>query len=187
MKVVLRLFSVFFVLIAFSFTSIAYAKIPVAVLNVQALWEKSSAAESARAQIKVKDDAFAAELKKKDEELKKEDEELTKKRSVLSAEAYETARKAFREKQISISTALEKKREGLKKSINQATDPIRAAIVDIVATIAKQKEIDVVLDRAQAVYASSSLDITAEVLTTLNQKLPKITVDFKEPEAPAKK
>ena len=185
MKKITRFQFLLFPLIAIFLAHSASAKMSIAVVDVQSIWEKSSAAEEARKQLKSKDESFVAEVKKKDEELKKEDEELSKKRSVLSADAYEAQRKAFKEKQVAISTALERKRENLKKSIAKATDTVQAAIFDIVASLAKEKEFELAIPKSQAVYASSQIDITADVLKILNQKLPKIDIEVKESEQKA--
>lgn len=174
------------------FTSVAaHAKAPIAVVDLQLIWDKSAAAEEARNQIKIRKDALTSELKKKEEELKKEDEELTKKRSALAADAYEAKRKEFKEKQMKIAGDLQRKRENIEKSVSKAVNTVQASIIDIVANLAKEKEFDVAIYRTQVLYASQQLDLTADVLKILNQKLPKIDIEVKDTAAkastPAKK
>ena len=51
-------------------------------------------------------------------------------------------------------------------------------IKDIIADIAKDKDLDVIVPAAQALYYKDELDITEEVLGKLNKKITKIDVKF---------
>ena len=51
-------------------------------------------------------------------------------------------------------------------------------IKDIIAEISKEKELDVIIPAAQALYYKDNLDISEEVLKRLNKKITKIDVKF---------
>ena len=51
-------------------------------------------------------------------------------------------------------------------------------IKDIIADISKEKELDVIIPAAQALYYKDDLDISAEVLARLNKKITKVDVKF---------
>ncbi len=51
-------------------------------------------------------------------------------------------------------------------------------IKDIIADISKEKDLDVIMPSAQALYYKDELDISEEVLTRLNKKITKADVKF---------
>jgi outer membrane protein len=168
------------------FTSAAsYAKNTIAVVDAQAVWEKSLASKEANTTIKARREALSAELSKKQEELQKDSEELTKKRSALSAEAFEAKRKELADKKTKIELDLNKKKESLDKSIATVITTFQRVLTEVTTALAKEKEIEMVLNRTQILYTNPQMDITDEVLKNVNQKLPKIDMTAKDTESKA--
>lgn len=153
----------------------------IAVVNIQGIMHDSLAAKSVRTQLESKQKAFQAELSKKEEALQKEDQELAKQRGVLSKEAFEEKVKAFRRQATETQKEVAAKKAMLDSALERALGEIQKATTDIIAEIAKEKKFSVAIPTSQLLYAESSLDISAEVLSKLNSKLPKVNVKFEAP------
>lgn len=158
------------------FTSIAHADTVIAIVDIQHILENASAAKNARDQIKLMREGFMADIKKKDTQLNAEEKELTTQRTILSAEAFEKKRQAFRDKQMGIQRDVQAKRAQLDKSSSVALNAIHKNIYEIISALAKERKFDIALSNSQILYANKTLDITNEVLTQLDKKLPKISV-----------
>ena len=55
---------------------------------------------------------------------------------------------------------------------------IIGAINEIISDLARDKGLDLVLQRPAVFYAGPDLDVTQEVLSRLNRKLPSVTVNI---------
>lgn len=156
----------------------------VAVVNIQGIMRDSSAAKSVREQLEQKQKAYQAEISKKEEALQKEDQELAKQRGVLAKEAFEEKVKAFRAKATDTQREVATKKAMLDNALERSLADIQKATTDIIAELAKEKNFNLAIPTSQLLYADSGMDISAEVLKRLNEKLPSVSVKF---EAPAKK
>ncbi len=154
------------------------AEMKIVTLNIQEIMKDSTAAKSVRDQLDTKRKSFEAEMSKKEEDLRKEDQDLSKQRSVLAPEAFEKKLKDFREKAGTAQRDVAAKRSQLDNAFTAAVNDIQKAVTDIVAHKAKEKGFSLVVPTSQLVWADPSLDISKDVLTKLNEKLPKVTVKF---------
>jgi len=156
----------------------AAASSKVAVVNVQKIMKESKAAQAVRSQVTAKQKAFQAELDKKEGELQKEDQDLAKQRSVLSPEAFEKKYKDFRKKAAEAQKEVREKRGKLDRGFTEALTEIQKKVTEIVAGIAKEKEVEMVVANTPVLYVSPDLDITDAVLSKLDAQLPNVTVNF---------
>lgn len=149
-----------------------------AVVNIQIIMKDSKAANSVRDQVQTKQKQFQSELDKKEKELQEEDKELAKQRSLLSPEAFKQQYQQFRQKAATAQKEIQKKRVQLDKALGEALADIQQNVVTIVAEVAKEKGANMAISTSQVLYADPALDITSEVLTRLDKKVPKLTVKF---------
>lgn len=94
--------------------------------------------------------------------------------------SWEEKKKAFDGEILGKRQDVEKKNAGIVKGEIVAIKDIQENVVKITADIAKQKNIQIVLDRKAVLIAIQGLDITDEVLKNLNAKVK--TVAFKSVE-----
>ena len=157
----------------------------IAVVNIQQIMHDSTAAKNVREQLDSKQKAFQADLSKKEEKFQKEEQELGKERSVLSKAAFDEKARAFSKKATEAQKDVESKKALLNNAFAHANYDLQKAVTDIVADIAKEKGFLIALPTesptSQVLYADPKLDITQEVLTRLNKKLPKLDVKFEAP------
>lgn len=179
----MKMFYLAIAVLALAFAPAAYAEgNTIAVVNVQKIMHDSTAAKSATEQLEKKQKSFQDELKKKDEALQKEEQELAKQKSVLSKEAFEEKTRSFRGKVTDIQKEVQSKKALLDTAYARALGDIQKAVTDIIAELAKEKSFSLAVPTSQLLYADEKLDISAEVLSRLNKKLPKLDVKFEAPE-----
>ncbi len=145
--------------------SLPAAATEVAVVNIQKIMKDSKAANAVREQVKKKQKSFQAELDKKEKALQKEDQELAKQRNVLSQDAFKKKYDAFRKKAVDAQKEVRVKRAKLDKGLAKALADIQKKVTSIVASVAKEKGIDVVISGNLVLYTVSKQDITDECLS----------------------
>lgn len=158
------------------------AKPAIAVVNIQQVMKDSTAAKSVREQLESKQKSFQADITKKEESLKKEDQELAKQKNVLSKDAFEEKARAFRNKATEVQKEVQSKKALLDNAFERALSDIQKATTDIISDLSKEKGFVVALPTSQILYGDTKLDISEEVLTRLNKKLPKLDVKFEAPD-----
>ncbi len=162
----------------------AQAASNIAVVNIQGIMRDSTAAKSIRDQMEAKQKAYQSDLQKKEESLQKEDAELRKQKSVLSKEALEEKAKAFNSKATDLQKEVAGKKAALDGAFERSLNEIQKSVTDIIAEMAKEKGFSIAIPTSQILYADTSMDISADVLKRLNERLPRVDVKFDAPAAP---
>lgn len=168
----------------FAFAPAAFAEDApqIAVVDVQKVMNESTAAKSVREQLEAKQKTFQGDITKKEEQLQKEDQELGKQRGVLSKEAFEEKAVAFRKKVTEVQKEVQSKKSLLDNAAARSWGSIQKTVTEIVADLAKEKGFLIAMPTEsptwQLLYADGRLDISDEVTTRLNKKLPKLDVKF---------
>lgn len=180
----MRLLAIFTVcLLAFSGT--AKAEMSYVVVSVQQIMQEASAMESIRKQIESKRQEYQAAITEQEEELRAKDQELAEQRAILSPEAMEEKKREFRSELTEVQRDVQIKRAELDRAYGKATNQVKKAILDIVDELADEKGFNLALPASQVLYGKPSLDITDQVLSRLNEKLPDVKVVVEKIEAPA--
>jgi len=149
-----------------------------AVINIQQIMRDSTAAQNVREQLEEKSKSFQSEITKKQEQLQKEKQDLSEKRSVLSKSAFDEKAATFEKKVTGAQKEAQSKKALLDNAFERAINQIQKAVTDIIADMAKDKGFAVAIPSSQILHYDSKLDITADVLKRLNEKLPKLDVKF---------
>ena len=147
-----------------------------AVLNLEKVMRQSAAGRSLQNQIEEVRAANLAKDRQADEALRAEDQKLNSQRAVLSDESFAQKRKELQSRLIAQRKEFEDRREQFQVAVDKAWFRIRAVVVEVTDAVAAEREIDVVVAQRNTVLLSQDLDITAEVLQRLDQKLGDITL-----------
>jgi Skp family chaperone for outer membrane proteins len=150
----------------------------VAVINMQKIMDESTAAKDLQAQLEAKRSSYQASIKAKEEKLRKEEEDLVKQKNILAKDALEQKQKEFIAEINKVRKEVQDKRVALDNAYKQALNELNKAILQIVSDMAEEKGFNLAFPHSALVYASSDFDITADVITQLNKKLPKVTLKF---------
>lgn len=150
----------------------------VGVLDVEKIVKDSKAMRDIQSKVSKKQDEYQKEVTAKQTSLEAEQKKLEGKKNVLSKDAMDKEVKNFEKKVDDLKNFVDKKQNSLKKASVDGMSKVNDKIKDIIADISKEKEFDLVVPSAQALYYKDELDITNEVLTRLNKKITKVDVKF---------
>jgi outer membrane protein len=99
--------------------------------------------------------------------------------NTLSNEEREKRGAALEAKTQQLQVAAQQRQQQLSEALAKANAPISKAVGEIVPAIAKQRGANIVLDRAALAQGDPAFDITQDVITQLDARLPSLKVDLK--------
>ena len=152
--------------------------VSLAVVDFRGVLAKSEAARNIRSAVDEKRQELRKYFLEFENNLRDEQKDLSKKRSIVTAEAFEQRARKLKEKAQSAQRLAQTSNQKLKKSFDQAMDKVQKELLRIVAEVAEETGVGVVLFRSAIVIAVKKLDISKEVLKRLNKKLPDVKVRF---------
>ena len=148
----------------------------VAVIDYQRLLRESDAAQSIRAQVETKRQAYQAEVEAAREQLAERDRRLEAERAELSSRAYRERRRAFEEDVAGVQRLVQERRRQLDEASNAAFQRIRDTVVQIIDALSERYRFNLVLPRSEVLVFAPEIDLTAEVMTELNERLPSVDI-----------
>ena len=152
--------------------------VSLAVVDFRGVLSKSEAARNIRSVVDEKRQELRKYFLEVENSLRDEQKDLSKKRSIVTAEAFEQRARKLKEKAQSAQKLAQTSNQKLKKSFDQAMDKVQKELLRIVAEVAEETGVGVVLFRSAIVIAVKKLDISKVVLQRLNKKLPEVKVRF---------
>lgn len=186
MMIMMALFGLMMVLSPVSYAAdgdAATKPTKIAVVDVQGLISESKAGKSIQAQINKQRESFKEEFSK----LEKELGDMQKKMGDDKSPEYAAKKKEFESKMMDANKLVQDRRQVLEKAAAEAVMELRKEIVRVTADIADQEKYTIVITRQDVVLAEKDMDITQQVLTALDKKLPdvKVNMDSAKAAAPA--
>ena len=156
---------------------ILQVELPIAVLDVQRILRDSSAVKNIREQVAEYGSTIENEVEKKRTEIRSANQELTRQRTILSPDAFAEKRRLFEEKVVGVQRLVQQRQRDLDASRNKAMAEVNKAYTEVVAKFAAERNLAVILRKVQTVFTLGNLDVTQEVLSRLNKKLPTVKID----------
>ncbi len=150
----------------------------IAIVDVQLIFEKSTAVQKVRDQIEKKAEEFRKDSTDKEAYFKKKYEELEKQKSVLAKDVYEKKTQDLTKEFSDAQKKFQDNRNVLDKAYAEAMQQFENVLSDIVKDEATKIGSALVLPKMQVLYNKQDSEITDNVLTALNSKLPNIDVKF---------
>jgi len=150
----------------------------IGILDVDKIIQESQAVNDIQKKVDSKKSNYESEINKKQSILESDQKKLEDKKITLSKEAFDKEVKAFESKVEDLKTFVDRKQNSLKKASIDAMGKVNDKVKSIVAEIAKEKNLDIIIPSSQTLYFKDELDITAEVLSSLNKKITKVEVKF---------
>jgi len=148
----------------------------IAVLDVQQIMRDSKAAVGIQAELQRQRAAYQAELAQQENALLAADQDLAGQRATLSQEQYKQKREALDQQAMQLRRNVQGRKDELEELFNNSINQVRQALAQVVAEIAQEKGITLVLSKSQVVLSATGFDITADTLTKLDAKLPSVAV-----------
>lgn len=173
------------VILSFSVTT--YASIPnnknkylarIAIVDIQSVLEASIAIQSVRKSVDSISKKIQQDMLKKEMELKEIEGKLLEKRPTLSEDDFNKEVLNFNKKVNSVKKEIQERKIRLEQSHSEAIGKVQDVIIDIIGSSAKKHDIDVVMPNTQILFSRNTLNITNEIIQTLNNNLKHIEVAY---------
>ena len=172
----------FLFLISLTVSSISdnYPNTSIGVLDLNRVLLDAKAAKKAAEEIDKIAKVIENELIKSDEEIINEQNKLIEAQSIMAPEAFELKRKEYEEKVQNYNIERQNKLLSIDKLVESSRNEILDKLKPILEEISEDKGITVILEKGTVLLNAETMDITDEVIKTLNKELPKIEVSLQE-------
>lgn len=175
MKVYLRLALLACVI---ALTAPARAETSIAVIDIQKIMQSSRAAVSIQEQIDSLRKDFMADLHNKEEKLRDLESQLDT--GDISSEGLNRQKQNFEAQLLEARRLAQARKSALDETIKQARQTLRANLLEVAQDIADENGYDLIISRQDVVIGAMDLDITAETLDRLNERLPKVEIKINQ-------
>lgn len=169
-------FCVIFAISVFVATGNSSASNVVAVIDLGKILAQSKAMKDAHQQISSLENAYKESQKNRENAFREEEQKLLQQRAILAPEAYTEKRDAFRSKARDFQNEVRAKLRQFALTRSDIVLKVETALEPIVSKIAKSVKADMILEKKQILFAATEIEITDQIISDLNKKLPKIKV-----------
>lgn len=142
----------------------------VGTIDLVEVLRQSTATSSVRALLDEKRAQFQEEFAAREVDLMAREKALQSKRDVMSAEAFGEEVRLFQAEVADVQREIQRKRKSLDNAFQQAQDKLRDLALEIVGDVAKERKLDLVLNRDNVLIFRNQLDLTTIVLERLNER-----------------
>jgi len=169
------------IVLAIGTLSAAHAQ-NILVINEETILTESQVGQHIASQLEVIGREIQTELEAAAQPLTQENEALQAETSALSQEAIQQRPdlmqriEALNQQAQQFELARRARQQEIVQTERQAMRPIYDALGPILEAVVEERGIDILVDRANLVFASPDVDISDEVITRLNQEVPTVTV-----------
>ena len=172
----------FIAILLFSSNSSAdnYPNTSIGVLDLNKVLLDAKAAKNAAEEIDKIAKKIEDELINSDESMIKEQNKLIESQSIMAPEAFELKRKEYEEKVQNYNIERQKKLLSVDQLVESSRNEILNNLKPILENISETRGITVILEKGTVLLNAETMDITEEVIKTLNKELPKIEVSLEE-------
>ena len=128
---------------------------------------------------------FQDEFSVVEAELQQTERDLMSKRELLSVDEHDKQIKAFQQRVTQLQQDIQRKRQAIDNAYQKAQSDIRSEALSIIAEIAREMKLDLVLNRDSSLIFLPHLNISDEVLTRLNErtKNARIEIEVQQPQS----
>ena len=162
------------------------AKLPapvIAIIDVQRILQESLAAKNVQQQLEAQRAKFQNEIAGEEKQLRQAEQELAAARQNLTPDVLADREQQLRQRFLTVERQVQSRRKALDQAFSESMNKVRKSLLDIVSQIAGQKGANLVVVKQQALWSDRQLDITDEVLASLNKALPAVPIKVEaEPE-----
>jgi Skp family chaperone for outer membrane proteins len=154
--------------------------VSVAVVDAQLIMRQSDAAKMIREQVEARRKIYEKEYQQREAEVRDAEKALPQQRAILANDVFQARLREHQEKVASLQRDGQSMKRQLDQAFGRANGKVREAMIDIVAEVAKEANVGLVLFKNQIFLGDRKIDLTEEVMVRLNKRLPKVDVTFSE-------
>ncbi len=161
-----------------SINTAALAEVKIAYIDIEQILKNSKAANDASEQIQAKLAEYQAAISAEGKELETKRAELEKQAAILTKEALVEKQKQLFSKVAAFEKKIAAQRKALEGSYVKAIAEIEKAVYAIITEQAEKSNYNLILDKDNIIYFKDLDNLTQIVTEVLNQKTPKVKVEF---------
>ena len=143
----------------------------VGVVDLQRILRESVAAQKVRTEVEARQNQYRSEISAREEELRAQQQELERQRTILSSEAFAVREDEFSKKVGEVQREVAERNRQLEKALAFGMQQVQMAALRIIAEMADQMQLGLVLDKTQLLLVSKGLEFSDQVLERLNTEL----------------
>ncbi len=148
----------------------------VAVVDTQAVLASSSVGKDIKDQVEKIRLKYQAEIDKRTAELKAEEDELKRQQTILSQQAFAEKQREFNRKRLAVQQYVQQVSRIADGAVQRALSEVQRTIGTILSEMQPVYGYHIVVDSQTLMYASPDLNVSKDVLSRLNERLPKMPV-----------
>lgn len=150
------------------------AESKIGIVDLRKVIEESEAGKNIASQLKSRQEAIQKEASEFEKKLKAEEQDILAKRKDLKPEEFTEKKKAFEQDFLKSRQTVMTKSSELDASRKQALSELQKNIAKVSADIAKEKKLELIIDRQFVILAEEGMDISADVMAKLNASVKSI-------------
>ena len=150
----------------------------IAVIDSRRLFSESLVSKDIRQQLTSISQTFAAEENKVKEGLLAEKQQIDNQKSLMAQEAYEDKYAQLKARADQLNRTADIHQKQLNVAQVRANRELQRVLTPIIQKVSEKRGATVVLEKAQIVYQQAGLDITTEVVESLDRELPTLKVEL---------
>jgi Skp family chaperone for outer membrane proteins len=150
----------------------------IAVIDSRRLFSESLVSKDIRQQLTSISQTFAAEENKVKEELLAEKQQIDSQKSLMAQEAYEDKYAQLKARADQLNRKADIHQKQLNVAQVRANRELQRVLTPIIQKVSEKRGATIVLEKAQIVHQQAGLDITTEVVESLDRELPTLKVEL---------
>jgi outer membrane protein len=170
----MKFFVILISLIFFIINPIKAIDLKIVYIDTDKILNESKAGIDIKKQLDAINKKNVSKFKKIEKELVEEEKKISQKKNILSKEELEKKIKVLQEKVIKFNNDVKNNKNDLIKKNKNATEKILSSLNSILSDYASKNSIQIILQKRHIAIGRDDLDITSEILDTINVKIKNI-------------
>ncbi|MDP6953288.1 MAG: OmpH family outer membrane protein [Alphaproteobacteria bacterium] len=143
----------------------------IGVVDLQHILRESVAAQKVRAEIEARQAQYREEIGARENALREQQQELERQRTILSPEAFAEREREFARSVEALQREVGERNRQLDETLAYGMQRVQVEALKIVARIADQLQLGLVLDKSQLLLVSKGLEFSEQALAELNAEV----------------
>lgn len=152
------------------------------IVDLQQILQDAKAAKAVQAVINQEFSSYTKEVAQQEDELQKSRTELERQRTILAPDAFNTRARDLQQRYDELGQVVQGRRQSLQQSLNEAMVKVKNAALEVIADMVKERRANLVIEKQAVVFEAEGMDITADAIGRLDQKLASVPVNLPKPD-----
>jgi outer membrane protein len=152
------------------------------IVDLQQILQEAKAAKAVQGIINQEYSSYTKEVAQQEDELQKSRTELERQRTILAPDAFNMRARDLQQRYDELGQVVQGRRQSLQQSLNEAMVKVKNVALEVIADIVKERRANLVIEKQAVVFEAEGMDITADAITRLDQKLASVPVNLPKPD-----